>query len=92
MIMLERYEIFRSYVRENFSQTTQELTDRAIEYAAERLAGEMRYDGSPLLDHAVQVALIAIKEIGLGRNSAVASIIHDVVILTYSFKSIFVPF
>ena len=79
MIMLERYEIFRSYVRENFSQTTQELTDRAIEYAAERLAGEVRYDGSPLLDHAVQVALIAIKEIGLGRNSAVASIIHDVV-------------
>lgn len=79
MIMLERYEIFRSYVRENFSQTTQELTDRAIEYAAERLAGEMRYDGSPLPDHAVQVALIAIKEIGLGRNSAVASIIHDVV-------------
>lgn len=79
MIMLERYDIFRNYVRENFSQTTQELTDRAIEYAAERLAGEMRYDGSPLLDHAVQVALIAIKEIGLGRNSAVASIIHDVV-------------
>ena len=79
MIMLERYEIFRNYVRENFSQTTQELTDRAIEYAAERLAGEVRYDGSPLLDHAVQVALIAIKEIGLGRNSAVASIIHDVV-------------
>ncbi len=77
--MLERYEIFRSYVRENFSQTTQELTDRAIEYAAERLAGEVRYDGSPLLDHAVQVALIAVKEIGLGRNSAVASIIHDVV-------------
>ncbi|MBO5234461.1 MAG: bifunctional (p)ppGpp synthetase/guanosine-3',5'-bis(diphosphate) 3'-pyrophosphohydrolase [Alistipes sp.] len=78
-MMLERYEIFRNYVRENFSQTTQELTDRAIEYAAERLAGEVRYDGSPLLDHAVQVALIAIKEIGLGRNSAVASIIHDVV-------------
>lgn len=77
--MLERYETFRSYVRENFSQTTQELTDKAIKYAAERLSGEVRYDGSPLLDHAVQVALIAVKEIGLGRNSAVASIIHDVV-------------
>ena len=77
--MLERYEVFREYVRENFSQTTQELTDKAIEYAAERLADEVRYDGSPLLDHAVQVALIAVKEIGLGRNSAVASIIHDVV-------------
>ena len=79
MIMLERYEIFRAYVRENFSQTTQELTDKAIEYAAERLVAEVRYDGSPLLDHAVQVAMIAVKEIGLGRNSAVASIIHDVV-------------
>lgn len=77
--MLERYEIFRAYVRENFSQTTQELTDKAIEYAAERLVAEVRYDGSPLLDHAVQVAMIAVKEIGLGRNSAVASIIHDVV-------------
>ncbi len=77
--MLERYEIFRNYVRENFSQTTQEMADKAIAFAAERLEGEVRYDGSPLLDHAVQVALIAIREIGLGRNSAVASIIHDVV-------------
>ena len=77
--MLERYEIFRKYVRETFSQTTQQMTDKAIEYAAEKLNGEVRYDGTPLLDHAVQVALIATQEIGLGRNSAVASIIHDVV-------------
>ena len=77
--MLERYDIFREYVRENFSQTTQSLTDQAIEYAAERLGGELRYDGTPLLDHAVQVAMIAVQEIGLGRNSAVAAIIHDVV-------------
>ena len=85
--MLERYEVFREYVRENFSQTTQELTDKAIEYAAERLADEVRYDGSPLLDHAVQVALIAVQEIGLGRNSAVAAIIHDVVRIADKEKS-----
>lgn len=77
--MLERYEIFRKYVRETFSQTTQQMTDKAIEYAAAKLDGEVRYDGTPLLDHAVQVALIATQEIGLGRNSAVAAIIHDVV-------------
>ncbi len=77
--MLERYEIFRAFVRENYSTTTQSLTDKAIEYAATKLDGAVRYDGSPLLDHAVQVALIAVKEIGLGRNSAVAAIIHDVV-------------
>ena len=85
--MLERYEIFREYVRENFSQTTQELTDRAIEYAAAKLGEQTRYDGSPLLDHAVQVALIAVKEIGLGRNSAVAAIIHDVVRIADKQKS-----
>ena len=77
--MIERYDIFRKYVRENFSQTTQQMTDKALEYAAAKLDGKVRYDGSPLLDHAVQVALIAIQEIGLGRNSAVAAIIHDVV-------------
>ena len=77
--MLERYDIFREYVRETFSQTTQQMTDKAIEYAAEKLNGEVRYDGTPLLDHAVQVAMIAVQEIGLGRNSAVAAIIHDVV-------------
>ena len=85
--MLERYEVFREYVRESFSQTTQDLTDKAIEYAAEKLAGEVRYDGSPLLDHAVQVAMIAVKEIGLGRNSAVAAIIHDVVRIADKAKS-----
>ena len=79
--------LYREYVRESFSQTTQDLTDKAIEYAAEKLAGEVRYDGSPLLDHAVQVAMIAVKEIGLGRNSAVAAIIHDVVRIADKAKS-----
>ena len=43
----------------------------------------MRYDGSPLLDHAVAVASIVISEVGLGRNSSVASILHDVVRLAH---------
>ena len=85
--MIERYDIFREYVRENFSQTTQDLTDRAIEFAASKVGSELRYDGTPLLDHAVQVALIAVKEIGLGRNSAVAAIIHDVVRIADKEKS-----
>ena len=85
--MIERYDIFREYVRENFSQTTQELTDRVIEFAASKVGSELRYDGTPLLDHAVQVALIAVKEIGLGRNSAVAAIIHDVVRIADKEKS-----
>ncbi len=78
-----RYEKLRSLVRGSFSQETQQLVDGALEYADGKLAGLTRYDGSPLLDHAVAVAEIVISEIGLGRNSTVATILHDVVRLAH---------
>ncbi len=78
-----RYESLRAQVRASFSETTQQLVDEALAYADEFLADELRYDGSPLLDHAVAVARIVIEEVGLGRNSTVASILHDVVRLQH---------
>ena len=76
---LNRYNNFREYVASNYSVTTQEMVDRAILFAAERMDGVTRYDGSPMLDHDMGVARIVAEEIGLGRNSIVGSIIHDVV-------------
>ena len=76
---LNRYNDFREYVASNYSVTTQEMVDRAILFAAERMEGVTRYDGSPMLDHDMGVARIVAEEIGLGRNSIVGSIIHDVV-------------
>lgn len=78
-----RYEKLRTTVRESFSEQTRVLVDEALAYAEERLASLTRYDGTPLLDHSVAVALIAVSEIGLGRNSAVSSILHDVVRLAH---------
>ena len=78
-----RYEKFRALVRTNFSEHTQALVDEALAYADGRLAGLTRYDGRPLLDHAVGVASIVISEVGLGRNSTIASILHDVVRLAH---------
>lgn len=78
-----RYESLRTLVRTNFSPTTQALVDDALLYADSKLAGQTRYDGSPLLDHAVAVAAIVISEVGLGRNSTVATILHDVVRLAH---------
>ena len=78
-----RYEALRTLVQSNFSQETQRLVDEALAFADERLARLTRYDGSPLLDHAVGLARIVISEIGLGRNSTVASILHDVVRLAH---------
>ena len=77
--MLARYDKFRTLVRETFSEASARQVDEALVYAAEHLSGQMRYDGRPMLDHAVSVADIVLQEIGLGRNSTIASILHDVV-------------
>ncbi|MBP3482599.1 MAG: bifunctional (p)ppGpp synthetase/guanosine-3',5'-bis(diphosphate) 3'-pyrophosphohydrolase [Alistipes sp.] len=77
--MSDRYDKLRDFVRNTFSETTRTLVDKALAFAAERLGDAVRYDGTPLLDHGAAVAMIVVSEIGLGRNSAIASIIHDVV-------------
>ena len=76
---MERYSKLRETVAKQFSTTTQELVDKALQFASERMEGLTRYDGTPMLDHAAEVAYIVATEVGLGRNSTVASIIHDVV-------------
>ena len=78
-----RYEKLRSLVRANFSEQTQRLVDEALEYADAKLAGLVRYDDTPLLEHAVAVASIVISEVGLGRNSTISAILHDVVRLAH---------
>ena len=78
-----RYEKLRALVGANFSQTTLELVDEALAFADEKLNAERRYDGTPLTDHAAAVAEIVISEIGLGRNSTLAAILHDVVRLAH---------
>ena len=78
-----RYEKLRSLVRANFSEQTQKLVDEALEYADAKLAGLVRYDDTPLLEHAVAVASIVISEVGLGRNSTISAILHDVVRLAH---------
>ena len=76
---LQRYSTLRQVVASNYSARTQQMVDHALIFAAEHLATEVRYDSTPLLDHSVGVARIVIEEIGLGRNSTIAAIIHDVV-------------
>lgn len=77
--VLDRYSDFRAYVASHFSTTTQSLVDSALIYANEHLGDAQRYDGTPMLDHSVGVARIVVEEVGLGRNSTVAAILHDVV-------------
>lgn len=78
MDALQKYDALRRFVRDTFSPVTQALVDKALVFADERMAGYRRYDGTPMMDHAVAVAMIVAKEVGLGRNSTVAALLHDV--------------
>ena len=77
--VLERYRSFRELVAAQFSEKTQRMVDEALLLAEKQLQGVVRYDNSPMLDHAVAVARIIVEEVGLGRNSTIAAILHDVV-------------
>ena len=78
MEVLQKYGSLRRFVAESYSELTVETVDKALSYAAEYMKGYTRYDGRAMLDHDVAVAEIVARELGLGRNSIVASILHDV--------------
>ncbi|MBP3356713.1 MAG: bifunctional (p)ppGpp synthetase/guanosine-3',5'-bis(diphosphate) 3'-pyrophosphohydrolase [Rikenellaceae bacterium] len=78
----ERYPGLFDFVETNFSPVSLDLISRALVLADEKLAGMTRYDGSPLLDHSVRTAEIVLREVGLGRNSTVSTLLHDVVRLS----------
>ncbi|MFI3330580.1 MAG: RelA/SpoT family protein [Rikenellaceae bacterium] len=55
------------------------MIKKALEIACEKMSPYTRYDQSPMMDHSVNTAMIVIEEIGLGRNSTIATLFHDVV-------------
>ncbi len=83
-MILERYDNLRRLVQTDFSEGSQQLVDKALDFASKRLSGLLRYDGNPMLRHGVNVAQIVIEEVGLGINSTIAAILHDVVRISYA--------
>ncbi|MFI3259044.1 MAG: RelA/SpoT family protein [Rikenellaceae bacterium] len=86
-MILERYDNLRCLVQKDFSEGSQQLVDKALDFASERLSGLSRYDGNPMLCHGVNVAQIVIAEVGLGINSTLATILHDVVRIAFKVES-----
>ncbi len=73
----EPYGEFLTLCSKHFSAHSQELIAQALRMASEALGGLTRYDGTPLVGHSVATAAIVACEIGLGRNSVVAALLHD---------------
>ena len=56
-----------------------QFVKRAYFLAKEAHKGVRRRSGEPYIVHPIEVALIAVREIGLGKKSVVAALLHDVV-------------
>ena len=81
----ERLEILRRYkVLIELWETRKDTVDRWMVRKAFRLAADAHKDmrrktGEPFIYHPIEVATIAAGEIGLGRTSIIAALLHDTV-------------
>ncbi len=50
---------------------------RALRMAVQGLGTRLRYDGSPFVYHSILTAQIVLDEVGLGNNSVIATLLHD---------------
>ena len=65
--------------RSVFDDTVYDVVCSALRVAVDQLKGMTRHDGTPFVTHAINTAIIVIQEVGLGRNSTVSTLLHDVV-------------
>ncbi len=72
-------EDFSRMLSHHFSFEQRSMIEDALSLACQRLEGLTRWDGQPFVNHAINVAAIACDEIGLGRSSICAALLHDTV-------------
>lgn len=75
----EYYRPFLKIARSVFDDTVYDVVCSALRVAVDLLKGMTRHDGTPFVTHAINTAIIVIQEVGLGRNSSVSTLLHDVV-------------
>ena len=73
------YRPFLETARSIFDDGGYALVHEALRLAVDRLKGMTRHDGTPLVTHSINTAMIVIREVGLGRNSTISTLLHDVV-------------
>lgn len=61
----------------HYDENGKALIERAYDIAASLLAEDLRYDGSPFLEHPLGVALIVSDEIGLQAECVAAVFLHE---------------
>ena len=76
-----KYEVLLSVSQSSMTAEELQLLENAFRYAGE-IYGEKRHlTGEMLICHALSISRIAVEEMGLGVNSAVAAMFHDMMTL-----------
>ncbi len=75
------YEAYESLLNDlkNCSEEDRAIIERAFKFACKAHQGVRRKSGEPYVLHPIQVAHIAVHEMGLGTTSIVSAFLHDVV-------------
>lgn len=75
---MREYRIFLRLIALYYSEHSCVVIKQALRCASVALKGMKRYNGDPFLFHSLRTAYIVVEELGLGRNSVVAALLHDV--------------
>lgn len=87
--ILQQYRELMSAASPKTTEEDQQQIKKAFQIAAEAHKDMRRKSGEPYIIHPIEVARIAVEEIGLGATSIICALLHDVVEDTdYTLKDI----
>ncbi len=76
-----KYDILLSVSQGVLKEDELQLLDKAFKFSLEIYGERMHFSGDLLITHSLSIARIAIEEMGLGLNSVIAAMFHDMLTL-----------
>ncbi len=77
--IVSKYRLLLRHAKPFLKEGDTKLIKKAFNISMEAHRGMRRKSGEPFIYHPLEVALIAVDEIGLGKTSIIAALLHDVV-------------
>jgi len=79
-LIKNKFEELMAATSNPFSESDNKSIVKAFDFANEHYEGRSLPNGEPFIIHSLEVALICVKEIGLGSTSAICSLLHGLVL------------
>ncbi len=77
-LVQRHYRRFLRMIREYLDEEDQALVRRAVRHTLSLEGQELSFSGEPYLVHAMNVARIVLEQMGLGADSAIGALYHDI--------------